>query len=138
MVLTLWKDKKLPIIDGLLYNSTLYEIDDEKLECKVLNKKPFLLAKKDYLKKYFSYIHTHKSIEYKGMKIYAGEGSWGGDGFILVLTKEGQLYWLWMDMINPIEDIECKNDVIYAVNNCEAEFIIPLHTPEKLIIKKKY
>lgn len=119
---SLWKQDKLPIIDGLYKsNGMYYKLTDNKVVIAEL-------SKKDYFD-WCSDISIHVKIEYQGIIYCCGEGSWGSDGYIIAI-KNNIVEWLFFGDLNPIEKIWIDNNEIHAINNCKAEWIIPIFEPE--------
>ena len=81
---------------------------------------------------------TTTSTENKDYIAYAGEGSYGAEGIIYVIRKnDNQLVWfLFSDCSNPFASIEIQNNIIIAVSTIDECWIIPIHTPEKIKIKR--
>lgn len=54
------------------------------------------------------------------IKFTCGEGSYGGDGFILAETnKSNQMVWLIsFDDANPFVKLEKKGNFLFSINNC--------------------
>lgn len=122
----LWKQGRLPLVEGLLLSDgTIYK---NVLKNTLHQPEQWNAADKDYTN-WYSEIDISQSEEYGPYKIFAGDGSYGSDGFILVLSKSGSFHWLLMDTINPIEAFTVQNKTIYARNNNSQEFIIPIDKP---------
>ena len=127
MVLELWEQEKLPLIGNLLLaDGRLYKniMSNTAYQCK-----PFEASSRDYAS-WFSHINVLQSATYQDYLIYCGNGSYGSDGFILVLKADHSLHWLMIDDINPIERFTIQNGIIHAHNNLKQEFIIPITVPE--------
>ena len=109
---------KLPIINGIIEKENYLKIDID------LNKYSMKLNKSDFSEKYleeenYSEINISGNIKYKNYKINYGEGSYGGDGFIIIMDENNKTKWLMFhDEINPIEKIEIKKNKIIGINNC--------------------
>lgn len=128
LVLNLWLDEKLPIINGLLLNNGDFYSDIRNSPVRL--SQTFDPNETDF-NDWFSCIDIFQSEEYKNYKVYAGDGSHGSEGYVLVLTSDDKFLWLLFDEINPIERFEIKDDIIFAINNCGVKFILPIHHPEK-------
>jgi len=78
------------------------------------------------------------STENEDFVVYAGEGSWGGEGIIYVISKkDNQLVWFFFsDRSNPFKSVEIKDDEIVAISTYEECWKIPIHSPEKMKIEK--
>jgi|GEM_PF-1820794 len=128
MVLKLWEQKKLPLVGGLLLpDGRLYKNLANNIFCEY---EMLQENSKDY-SSWFSRISVLHSRSYQGYSVYCGDGSYGSDGFILVLNKDSTLHWLIMDDINPIEQLTVENGVIHALNNLQQKFTFPIMEPEK-------
>ena len=114
---TFFQDK-LPIINGIIEKENYFKIDID------LNKYTMKLNKSDFSEKYlekenYSDISISGKIKYKNYTINYGEGSYGGDGFIIILDENSKTKWLMFhDEINPIEKLEIKDNKIIGINNC--------------------
>ena len=114
---TFFQDK-LPIINGIIEKENYFKIDID------LNKYTMKLNKSDFSKKYleeenYSDISISGKIKYKSYTINYGEGSYGGEGFIIIFDGNNKTKWLMFhDEINPIEKLEIKNNKIIGINNC--------------------
>ena len=109
---------KLPIINGIIEKENYLKINID------LNKYTMKINKSDFSEKYledenYSDISISGKIKYKNYTINYGEGSYGGDGFIIILDGNSKTKWLMFhDEINPIEILEIKKNKIIGINNC--------------------
>ena len=114
---TFFQDK-LPIINGIIEEKNYFKINID------LNEYSMKLSKIDFSEKYleeenYSDISISGKIKFKNYTISYGEGSYGGDGFIIVMDENNKTKWLMFhDEINPIEKLEIKNNKIIGINNC--------------------
>ncbi len=122
-ILEMWNNEELPILMGLLFDNKLYTFADGNL----INERDFSVDEID--DEYVAAAYHFLSENYEGYQVCAGEGSYGSDGYVLVLDSKGEIYWVLFDEINPIERLSIENYVITAINNNGVEFIIPLHEP---------
>jgi hypothetical protein len=68
-------------------------------------------------------IDIFRKIKYKKYTLYCGEGSYGGDGFIVITDENNKIIWIMFhDKINPIENIEIENNKIIGINNCNKKY----------------
>ena len=131
LIFSLWEEEKLPDIGGLLLKDGKFYKNIRFLQDKT-NKHLIYNYLVD-LEKYnqaFGYIYIVQKIECKNYTIYCGDSSHGSIGYILVLNAQGEFEFLLFDEINPIEQIELKEGVIYASNNCGEQFILSVDHPE--------
>ena len=118
---TFFQDK-LPIINGIIEKENYLKIDID------LNKYSMKLKKADFSEKNvkeenYSDISISGKIKFKNYTINYGEGSYGGDGFIIILDENSRTKWLMFhDEINPIEKLEIKDNKIIGLNNCETRY----------------
>ena len=126
IIQNLWAQEKLPIIDGLYKSSGLYyKLADGKV---VFSELP----QKDY-SNWYSNVSISAKAEHQGVTYYCGEGSWGSDGYVIAIRGD-IIEWLFFGDINPIEKLWIEGDEIHALNNCKAEWVIPISEPSGLCI----
>ena len=67
----------------------------------------------------FSYVNDELLIPNTDIKILCGDGSLGGDGFVLAASVENnEIFWLvFLDDANPFLKLEYHNDFIIVINN---------------------
>jgi hypothetical protein len=66
-----------------------------------------------------------------GFHAYGGEGSFGGDGFVALVTiKDGALQWAAVfDESNPFVEISLSKDYVDAISNHNIRWRFPLSSP---------
>jgi hypothetical protein len=127
----LYRNGYLPLIDGIITKDKYTKIDVEynykckgeivfKEECEFIDNEILLqencssIDRPDFPDGY---------IKYKDFAIGYGEGSWGGDGYIVVMDKMYNVFCIMFhQLINPIEEIKLKENKIIGINNCYADF----------------
>jgi hypothetical protein len=126
----LYFSDNLPLIEGIITKDKYVKIiaqEDEILS----NQSDFhLLYQSGFdknislLEKDCSYIDTRYKIEYEDYILSCGEGSWGGDGFIVIINlKNNNLKWcMFHSFINPIEKIEIENNKLIGINNLNVSY----------------
>jgi hypothetical protein len=125
----LYHNGYLPLIDGIITKEKYTKIDVEysykckgeimlKEECEFIDNEILLqencssIGRSDFPETY---------IKYKDFAIDYGEGSWGGDGYIVVMDKTYNVLWIMFhQLISPIEEL--KENKIIGINNCYADF----------------
>lgn len=128
LIKQLWSEEKLPLIGGLLLaGGAIYK---DVMVNAAREPASFCLDGRDYSVQ-FSYITLLQTVEYKDFRIHCGGGSHGADGFVLALNARGELLWLLMDEINPIERMTIESGTIHAFNNNWQKFTIPVFEPQK-------
>lgn len=73
--------------------------------------------------------------ENESFRIFAGEGSWGGDGIVYVIDKvKNKLFWfLFLENSDPFEEIEFEaSDVIIIRSSSDIRLKIPVKTPHEI------
>jgi hypothetical protein len=120
-IIKLYYKNKLPIMNGIITKDEFIKINITENKV-VLNKNDFdkniSLSEKDC-----SDINIFREIKYKNYTLLCGEGSYGGDGFIIIMNKDNKIIWvMFHDNINPIENIEIDNNKIIVINNCNIKY----------------
>ena len=139
------KDLKVPIIDSLIFpNGDLLVLEHTILG--EYEKHIVRVLCKSTIKSYFEYnapdsvssCYVTISTENADFLVYAGEGSWGGDGIIYVIRKtDSQLVWFFFsDRSNPFKSVEIKNNEIIAISTLNEYWVIPILSPEKMTVVK--
>lgn len=74
----------------------------------------------------------------RDLLIQAGEGSWGGEGFVAVSRiADGRLIWIaHFDFSNPFVEVALENERIKAVSTYQDEWYFPLFKPEQVVVDK--
>lgn len=135
-----------PIINGVVYPSgdlTLLDIQinwDLPIKYKVLG--AFHTTVNDFVVKndlYFSSctITSHIVCNSESIEIFAGEGSYGSDGFVAVADSGSKkLIWLaFFECSNPFIDLTIKGKVIYATSTLNCLWMFDIDNPSKVTIK---
>ena len=124
-VMRLWKNGKLPMINGLLKSDdTYFSFTDSGL----LISSPLRRINAVDI----SDVDSMPPLQTTIYTIYFGEGSWGSDGWLLFLAEGIESCWLLSGNINPIAKVSVNGGVLRAINNNGVQFLMPLLFPEKL------
>lgn len=87
----------------------------------------------------FSSIIVNKKLESsdKQINVYCGEGSFGGDGFVVVESQtDFKVKWIaFFETANPFEKLEIFEDKIFAYNNLNEKWIFDIYNPSNLIVE---
>ena len=120
-IIKLYCKNKLPIMNGIITKDEFIKIN--------INENKLFFNKIDFdksislLEENCSDIDIFREIKYKNYTLYCGEGSYGGDGFIIITDKNNKIIWIMFhDEINPIENIEIGNNKIIGINNCNIKY----------------
>jgi hypothetical protein len=116
----LYSQYKLPVINGIITKDDFMKISfkDGKLECIRSVFDNISLREEEC-----SDIDIVKKTEREDYTLYCGEGSYGGDGFIMIADKNDKIRWLlFHERINPIENVEIENNIIIGINNCKKRY----------------
>lgn len=135
----LWKTEKCPIINGVIFdNGTIIQLDipDCSSEKTVLKVEKKMILSSLYLenKSIFKDLYHSSLIKKKGeLKFMAGEGSWGGDGYVACINMNtNKILWIFTsDRINPIIGLELLEDHLLATNNNGCIFNIRIDYQKK-------
>ena len=124
----------LPLIDGIITKEKYIKIDVKyNYGCKgeitsFIEEEHF--DNISLLEKSCSSIGGH-TMEYENFIINYGEGSWGGDGYIVIMNKAKNVLWIMFhSFINPIEIIEIEENKIIGINNCHSKFEFKINWKE--------
>ncbi len=137
-----WKSGRLPIINGILY-------EDGSMDCINID---FDVRERtvEYIRKVhinellsqgeigFSYITVNNKVIHleKQITVYCGEGSYGGDGFVVVQSNVGiGILWIaFFETANPFISIEITDNTIYAINNLKEKWSFNIDNPKEINI----
>lgn len=137
----LWKQEKLPVINGLIkFDGSFYapngsfDVQYHSIN-KLIRLIPSTLKEKNYYDE-FSNIYAHGPLIHLNTTYFWGEGSWGGDGFLVALDSNQKIKWLFFSYeANPFENLCIEKDELHVLNNLYNEWIFPINEPEKLYFK---
>jgi len=114
---------------------TCVDQTQEKIEFleKITIDKYFELNGNDHVSK----CHCTSSAKNSDYIVYVGEGSWGGDGLIYVVSKsKNDLVWfLFSDSSNPFSQVSIEDDTIIALSTKFQRWSIPINSPETMSIE---
>ena len=124
----LWKEEKCPLVDGVIFDDGTvleFKITDSpsgRLIFDVKRKTDIKEILGQELDNYTHLYHSRLNKIHGPHRYMAGEGSWGGDGYVACLDlKTNALLWVFTsDKINPIVGLDFINGKIIATNNCNA------------------
>jgi hypothetical protein len=120
-IIKLYYKNKLPIMNGIITKDKFIRIN--------INENKLFFDESDFdksislLEEDCSDIDIFREIKYKSYTLCCGEGSYGGDGFIIIMDENAKIIWIMFhDKINPIENIEINNNKIIVINNCNKKY----------------
>jgi len=134
-----WKEGYLPIINGIIYPNGCIEqmeiiLDGEIKKVNVIKK----MNINELIEEEVSYIVINDTCEdiVNRVRIYCGEGSYGGDGFVAVESlKNNQLIWIaFFEESNPFEKIKSSENNLNVINNLKESWQFNLKKPNEIII----
>jgi len=131
-----WHNEELPVIDGLIKSDgSFYDIEvDDDCRPVEMNYQPTC---RDSYFEYCSSVLGFTSITHSGITYYCGEGSYGGDGFLLAINSDNKVEWLFFSQYaNPFEKLWVANNEIHVMSNLNIEWIFPVDSPEKVRSEK--
>lgn len=139
----LWKEEKCPLVDGVIFDDGTvleFNVTDSPSGRLLFDVKRKTDVKEILGQELDNYTHLYHSTLNKvhgAHRYMAGEGSWGGDGYVACLDlKTNALLWVFTsDKINPIVDLDFLNGKIMATNNWKTIFSIEVnYSNQKAII----
>lgn len=127
--LELWHKGRLPLLNGfLLGDGRCFGVKHNVPYSAVLNIAPQSITidpAKDY-----SAIDIMAETVYDGDHIYCGEGSFGGDGFVIALSDINKIAWLFIyDNANSFVSMQIRDGVLCIQNNCQITWRFNLANP---------
>ena len=120
----------LPIINGILYgngNVQYYDINVDQDDKRSIKMVQAILEEREYVKT-TAYINAQMECEDMDIRFFIGEGSYGGDGWILAesMSTETMVFLISFDDSNPFVKI-CRNGKQLLVeNNCGEQWVIEM------------
>ncbi len=120
----------LPIINGILYGNGKvqhYDIQFDHNYKRSIKMVQATLEEREYVKT-TAYINARMECEDMDIRFFIGEGSYGGDGFILAetMSTETMIFLISFDEANPFVEI-CRNGKQLLVNNnCGEQWTIDM------------
>jgi hypothetical protein len=131
----LWKEEKCPLVDGVIFDDgTVLEFNvidspSGRLIFDVKRKTDIKEILGQELDNYTHLYHSRLNKIHGSYRYMAGEGSWGGDGYVACLDlKTNALLWVFTsDKINPIVDLDFINGKIIATNNWKTTLSIEVN-----------
>lgn len=138
-----WHDERIPIVNGIIYSDGY--VDRINVDYNG-NKRVIFRDGKIHLNDLldndelgYSSIIINKKLENPDNKlnIYCGEGSYGGDGFVVVESQiDVKVKWIaFFETANPFEKLEIMEDKIFAYNNLNEKWIFNINNPLDLVIE---
>lgn len=141
-----WKKEECPLVDGVIFNDgTVVEFNITNsltggLQFDEIGRTQITEILKQDPDNYKNIYHSTVQQVHLSNKYMAGEGSWGGDGYVACLDlKTNDVLWIFTsDRINPIIDLEFSNNIVIAKNNLNSFFSIEVKRSNKkaVIIKQ--
>lgn len=66
---------------------------------------------------YWTLVDEWSGIDYRGGRIYGGDGQMGNEGFIACVDSKDDLLWgIFFENSNPIKSLAIKDDTLIAIN----------------------
>ncbi|MFT6501171.1 MAG: hypothetical protein ACJASQ_001283 [Crocinitomicaceae bacterium] len=139
----LWKEEKCPLVDGVLFDDGTvleFSVTDSpsgRLLFDVKRKTDIKEILGPELDNYTHLYHSRLNKIHGPHRYMAGEGSWGGDGYVACLDlKTNAVLWVFTsDKINPIVGLDFSNGRIMATNNWSTLFSIDInYSDQKAIV----
>ena len=142
-VFSRWKHNEIPIVNGIVFPNG--QIEAMTIECEGGNRtakqngKTTLQELENRSELYYSNIMTNHHIQTSDelYDIYCGEGSYGGDGFIVVTSEHGN-YLVWIAFFedsNPFIKVQYKEDFVYGFNSLNEKWSFKLKAPTEIKIE---
>ncbi|MET1080001.1 MAG: hypothetical protein ABWY06_18460 [Pseudomonas sp.] len=139
----LWQDGTLPMVNGIVsqknhvmpFTITGYGPERKILPGLAYDLNKFLSTDDAVL----SSIGSLAELILKGRadvaKAICGEGSWGSDGFVVVLDDKDHIVWVAaFECSNPFIQLIHRGDELIAVNNNDERWAFPLSNPDSFYI----
>jgi hypothetical protein len=90
-----------------------------------------------YDAEYWTRVDEWTNIEYRGGKIYGGDGSMGNEGFIACVDADDHLLWgIFFEHTNPIKSLSISDKTLIAINE-HSEIQVDVNLNELTDIKIK-
>ena len=139
-----WKNGRLPIINGILYENGAiewvnisYDLDYNRVINRGSNLNINDLIKDKEL--HFSAISTSYQTEDKKNNIIVsyGGGSYGSEGYVVVESSVNfKLLWIaFFEEANPFENLEIIDDKIVVYNNLNEKWTFDISNPSNLSVE---
>lgn len=135
---SLWLEGNLPMVNGIVFQNghvipfTIFGYGTER---KISSASPYNLN--DFLKRENAVLSSVDSLgelklkdRVEFVRAICGEGSYGSDGFIVVLDNNDRVCWVAVfDCSNPFVRLIQRGDDLIAVNNSDEHWVFPLSDP---------
>lgn len=134
IIQSMWEKDRLPILNGLLLaDGSCFAVRHNVPEAAELDISPQTFNfDPDYD---YSAVDTMAETPWDDGMIYCGEGSFGGDGFVIVLSGTGAIRWLFMhDSANPFVNMQIDDGTLYIQNNCLVTWRFNLNNPLEMSV----
>lgn len=66
----------------------------------------------------------------RNIRVFCGEGGYGGDGFVCVTENDAVLWIAFFEYSNPFVKAEQDDGYLIAYNNCGEEWRFPIDNPQ--------
>lgn len=138
-----WELKQLPIINGIIHSDNrvqLFEMNENSGKRNVSFYKTCNINELNLdLELEVSKVIINDEImsEDGKLKVMCGEGSFGGDGFIVLysLIEERVIWILFSEVANPFIKVELLDNEVVALNNLDENWIISLANEKEVKIQ---
>jgi len=137
-----WNQKRLPIINGIIYEDGSIQrmiiTDKNKGRSVELGSKLHLKTLKDAEELFLVEIDIlcTKIDDENMITVSCGDGGYGGEGYVAIETLDhGKIKWIaFFEESNPFERVEVVDNLIYAYNNLNEEWIFEINNPTNIVI----
>jgi len=140
-----WKKRKLPIINGVISSNGF--VDKICVDYDENNDYNRVLVNNGRIEfdvffaedKQFSNVFVRSKVTSKkgDITVFAGGGSYGGDGFIVVESSNSTIIWLaFFEDSNEFERCEISSNYITAYNNLGEKWVFNIENPADLVISQ--
>ena len=70
----------------------------------------------------------------RNIKIFCGEGGYGGDGFVCATENDAVLWMAFFEYSNPFMKAEQDGGYLIVKNNCDEEWRFPIDNPQDVSV----
>lgn len=133
---SLWEKQRIPSLEGFMYSDGSCE---RIAELNHSDSRVFVVAERELLPpetaaKPRNFVAACElDFPERDLKVYCGEGDWGGTGFVALADSAGSLKWIaQLNFSNPFVNVELRGDEIVAENNNQEFWHFPLEKPSQI------
>lgn len=138
-----WENREILIVNGIIFPNGQIDIftieESSKGKYAQHTDRKNIQELYDENEVYFSSVIINHQIltPDKQFEIFCGEGSSGGDGFIIVTSIEGNGYeWIaFFEDSNPFIKVEFENDRVYGINTLNERWSFNMQNPTDINIE---